>query len=155
MKAYSGVVLNFYSSTKLLSLPQNLTNTTIHHTSTLTWSQKFLSVEKSKIVIRHSRNILCLHLHWNLKSFTRLPKEQTPVRYSTVQQMIKGSKPGRKGPFESIKGQQDRNFLYLHKRSPQGEFRISQRITNSQSLFYFKQTHTHKWDLKQLSFTRN
>lgn len=95
----SGVVLNLYSSTKLLSLPQNATNARIRHTSAPTWSQN-ISVEISKTVIRHSRNLLFLLLHSNLKSFTCLLKEQTHVRYSTVQKIIIGNKPGQKGIFQ-------------------------------------------------------
>lgn len=44
----------------------------------------FVCVEKSKFVIRHSRNLLSLLLHSDLRSFTRLPKKQTQVKYYTL-----------------------------------------------------------------------
>jgi RecB family endonuclease NucS len=81
------------------------------------WSQNNFECGKSKIVIRHSRNLLFLFLHSNVKSFTRLPKEQTHVRYSTVQQ-ITGLNAGEKGNIlTSIRGQQDNKALCFQQSS--------------------------------------
>lgn len=97
-----------------------------------------MNVEKSKIVIGHSRNLLFLFLHSNVKSFTHLPKEQTQVRYSTVQQ-IKGLKAREKGNIlTSIKGQQDNNALCFQQRSQREQFSIALRGLQMLSVLSFR-----------------
>lgn len=59
----------------------------------------FLCVEKTKIVIRHSRNLLSLLLHSDFRNFTRLPKKQTHVKYYTVMKLVTKNKTGIVGIF--------------------------------------------------------
>lgn len=100
---WSGLTL--YSSTNVLALPQNPTKTRIHHNQCSNVEPEyFVYVEKSKIVIRHSRNLLSLLLHSGLRSFTRLPKKQTHVKYYTVTELVTENKTGIDGIFFNLRG---------------------------------------------------